>query len=257
MPGSVLTRRLGDLCIVAALLAAATPMPAQDVGELRGVRPALSVQGGVLDLEGEGMPRQGVAGIEAGLDLHRLVGIRGLYWRGVEEGVRGFDPIEAWGGEARLGAPLPAGITPYVALGGLWSASGRGTPPVRGRDGRTASPSFPGSVLPWAWGTAGSSEWARATTCWWTASPSCAARISPTTGSTGLGSPIASAGADRTAGRACGCAGPPSGARAGGHGCDRRRDPRGARRGPRLSERPAGYHPHPHRGGDHPPLRAR
>jgi hypothetical protein len=126
MPGSVLTRRLGDLCIVAALLAAATPMPAQDVGELRGVRPVLSVQGGVLDLEGEGMPRQGVAGIEAGLDLHRLVGIRGLYWRGVEEGVRGFDPIEAWGGEARLGAPLPAGITPYVALGGALVRFGEG-----------------------------------------------------------------------------------------------------------------------------------
>ena len=114
------------------LLSAATVLHAQDAGDLRGVRPVLSVQGGVLDLQGEEMPRQGIAGFEAGLDLHRLVGIRGLYWRGVEEGARGFDPVEGWGGEARLGAPLPAGITPYVALGGALVRFGEDHPGGQG-----------------------------------------------------------------------------------------------------------------------------
>lgn len=64
--------------------------------------------------------RQRVAGVLAGIDLGPYLGLRGFYWRGVEEGaLTDFDDLQAYGGEVKLKFGAVMGrLMPHLVLGG-------------------------------------------------------------------------------------------------------------------------------------------
>ncbi len=66
-----------------------------------------------LDIE-----NQSVAGVRAGLDLGRFVGLRGFWWRGVEDGYDAWEGIEGYGGEAQFNLGGDQGFSPHLLAGG-------------------------------------------------------------------------------------------------------------------------------------------
>lgn len=66
----------------------------------------------------QGIGDQDVAGLRAGFDVGRLVGLRGFYWRGTNSGFTRTEPVESWGGEAQLRLNSGQGVTPFLLLGG-------------------------------------------------------------------------------------------------------------------------------------------
>ncbi len=65
-----------------------------------------------LDLES-----QDVLGIRTGFDFGRYFGIRGYYWRGVNDQLQKFRPVQSWGGEAQFNLNSGEGIVPYLVAG--------------------------------------------------------------------------------------------------------------------------------------------
>lgn len=65
-----------------------------------------------------GLEDQDLAGIRAGVDFSPQVGVRGFYWRGVNEDRDGTDPVAGYGGEVQLNLNAGPGISPYLILGG-------------------------------------------------------------------------------------------------------------------------------------------
>ncbi len=61
---------------------------------------------------------QRMAGINAGLNLGPYVGVRGFYWRGMEEDKVDPDELQAYGGALRLNLGSGWNATPYLTLGG-------------------------------------------------------------------------------------------------------------------------------------------
>ncbi|RMF62458.1 MAG: hypothetical protein D6746_04000, partial [Bacteroidetes bacterium] len=63
---------------------------------------------------------QRMAGVFAGLDFGPYVGVRGFYWRGVQDGeIAKFVDLQAYGGEMKLAFSTSGqGLTPYLTLGG-------------------------------------------------------------------------------------------------------------------------------------------
>ncbi len=60
-----------------------------------------------------------LAGGSAGIDLGPYVGLRGFYWRGLEDGeLTSFDQLAMYGGEVRMRLNTAAGMIPYLTLGG-------------------------------------------------------------------------------------------------------------------------------------------
>jgi len=60
-----------------------------------------------------------MAGANAGIDLGPYVGLRGFYWRGIEDGeLTSFDKLAMYGGEVRMRLNTATGLVPYVTLGG-------------------------------------------------------------------------------------------------------------------------------------------
>jgi len=60
-----------------------------------------------------------MAGVNAGIDLGSYVGLRGFYWRGIEDGeLTSFDKIAMYGGEVRMRLNTATGLVPYITLGG-------------------------------------------------------------------------------------------------------------------------------------------
>jgi hypothetical protein len=66
----------------------------------------------------QGIDDQDLAGVRAGFDMGRLVGLRGFYWRGTNSGFTNTEPIDSWGAEAQLRLNSGPGITPFLLLGG-------------------------------------------------------------------------------------------------------------------------------------------
>ncbi len=60
---------------------------------------------------------QYLAGLRTGLDLGRFFGLRGYYWRGVNDGFDEMAPIQSWGGEARFILNSGQGAVPYLVTG--------------------------------------------------------------------------------------------------------------------------------------------
>lgn len=65
-----------------------------------------------------GLNDQDLAGIRAGIDFSQQVGLRGFYWRGVNDDHDGTDPVTGYGGEVQLNLNSGPGISPYLILGG-------------------------------------------------------------------------------------------------------------------------------------------
>ncbi|HEU4884245.1 MAG TPA: hypothetical protein VFT45_18465 [Longimicrobium sp.] len=60
---------------------------------------------------------QEILGIRLGLDLADYAGIRGFYWRGLNEDRDGAAPIQSYGAEAQLNLNSGRGITPFLVAG--------------------------------------------------------------------------------------------------------------------------------------------
>ena len=64
-----------------------------------------------------GLENQQLLGARVGVDLARTVGIRGFYWRGMEDGFARTTPVQSWGAEAQLQLNPGPGLSPYL-IGG-------------------------------------------------------------------------------------------------------------------------------------------
>lgn len=60
---------------------------------------------------------QEVAGVRAGVDLTQQVGLRGFYWRGVNDDRDGTAPVAGYGGEAQFNLNTGPGIAPFLVIG--------------------------------------------------------------------------------------------------------------------------------------------
>lgn len=60
---------------------------------------------------------QNLAGVRAGMDLGRYVGLRGFYWQGVNDGFSATSPLRSYGGEAQFRLNSGAGVTPFLLAG--------------------------------------------------------------------------------------------------------------------------------------------
>jgi hypothetical protein len=64
-----------------------------------------------------GLGRQDVLGFRSGLDLGPYVGLRGHYWRGMNDAFDDDDPIQSWGAEAQFNLSTGEGAIPYLVGG--------------------------------------------------------------------------------------------------------------------------------------------
>ena len=60
---------------------------------------------------------QEIAGFRLGIDLADYAGLRGFYWRGLNEDRDGVAPIQSYGVEAQLNLNSGRGITPFLVAG--------------------------------------------------------------------------------------------------------------------------------------------
>ncbi len=60
---------------------------------------------------------QDIAGVRLGLDLADYAGIRGFYWRGLNDDHNGVSDLQAYGAEAQLNLNSGRGITPFLVAG--------------------------------------------------------------------------------------------------------------------------------------------
>ncbi|AMW04448.1 outer membrane protein [Gemmatimonas phototrophica] len=63
------------------------------------------------------LPDLEVAGVRAGIDFSPVFGIRGFYWRGVNDDRDGPAPVAGFGGEAQFNLSTGAGLSPYLITG--------------------------------------------------------------------------------------------------------------------------------------------
>jgi hypothetical protein len=85
---------------------------------LRGAAITVEPIGGRLDFADElNLARQNLLGVRAGLDLNRLVGVRGFFWRGINEDFNEATPIQGYGGEVQLNLGAGTGIVPHLLAG--------------------------------------------------------------------------------------------------------------------------------------------
>ncbi len=64
-----------------------------------------------------GLEDQDLAGVRAGIDFSPQVGLRGFYWRGVNDDHDGTDPVAGYGGEVQLNLNSGPGISPFLVVG--------------------------------------------------------------------------------------------------------------------------------------------
>jgi hypothetical protein len=64
-----------------------------------------------------GLDDQPFLGIRTGVNLGDLLGVRGYYWRGMDDNFTGTEPIQSWGGEAQFNLTSGQGFVPYVLFG--------------------------------------------------------------------------------------------------------------------------------------------
>jgi hypothetical protein len=61
--------------------------------------------------------RQYTAGGRAGLDLNQNVGLRGFYWRGVDDDFDDWDDLEGYGAELQFALNTGPGVSPFLLVG--------------------------------------------------------------------------------------------------------------------------------------------
>lgn len=85
-----------------------------------GVSLPVEVTAGQLNF-GEGLPYANTryVGVSSGFNFGPYVGIRGFYWRGMEEGYFStFDKLAVYGGEGKFKLSNGQGLTPHLSVGG-------------------------------------------------------------------------------------------------------------------------------------------
>ena len=60
---------------------------------------------------------QELAGLRAGIDIGRYVGVRGFYWRGTDKDFKHTEALQSWGGEMQFRLNSSPGLTPYLLAG--------------------------------------------------------------------------------------------------------------------------------------------
>ncbi len=104
----------------AAVTIPLTSMPDdyQSNAGLRGTSAPLEPFVGVLRYAGENqLPDQELAGVRAGIDFTPEFGVRGFYWRGVNDDRDATVPVTGYGGEAQFNLNTGPGISPYLIVG--------------------------------------------------------------------------------------------------------------------------------------------
>jgi hypothetical protein len=100
----------------AAVLTASSALPA--AAQWRGPTVPMEFFVGRQEFASElRVPDQDIAGVRLGVDLADFVGIRGFYWRGLNEDHNGVSPLQSYGAEAQLNLNSGRGITPFLVAG--------------------------------------------------------------------------------------------------------------------------------------------
>ena len=112
------------------------PQDGDDQAGLRGTTAPIEPFVGRLHYAGSvGMRDQNLAGIRAGIDFSPLFGVRGFYWRGVNEDRDQFVSVVGYGAEGQFNLNTGPGINPYAIAGaGRISYSGSYRDSVAGGD---------------------------------------------------------------------------------------------------------------------------
>lgn len=64
-----------------------------------------------------GLDDQPYAGLRTGLNFGQLIGLRGYFWRGMNDDFNDTDPVQSYGGEAQFNLNSGQGAIPYLLLG--------------------------------------------------------------------------------------------------------------------------------------------
>jgi len=87
-------------------------------GGLRGSTGPIEPFVGVLRYASENnLPDQELAGVRAGIDFSPVFGIRGFYWRGLNDDRDGTVDVSGYGGEAQFNLNTGPGLSPYLIVG--------------------------------------------------------------------------------------------------------------------------------------------
>ena len=65
-----------------------------------------------------GINHQSIAGFRAGFDLGPFLGLRGFWWRGVNDGFDAWEGVEGYGGEAQFNLGSDPWFSPHLLAGG-------------------------------------------------------------------------------------------------------------------------------------------
>ena len=102
------------LAAAGAVLFAIVPASAQRLGPTVPIEIFVGRQEFASELR---VPDQDLAGIRLGLDLADFFGIRGFYWRALNDDHNGVADLQAYGAEAQLNLNSGRGITPFLVAG--------------------------------------------------------------------------------------------------------------------------------------------
>lgn len=90
----------------------------RDSDGLRGTTSPIEPFVGVLRYAGaHNLPNQELAGVRAGIDFSPVFGVRGFYWRGVNDDRDGPADVSGYGGEAQFNLNTGPGISPFLIVG--------------------------------------------------------------------------------------------------------------------------------------------
>ena len=88
-------------------------------GTRTGSRLSFEPFGGLQTFDaGLGINHQSIAGFRAGFDLGPFLGLRGFWWRGVNDGFDAWEGVEGYGGEAQFNLGSDAEVSPHLLAGG-------------------------------------------------------------------------------------------------------------------------------------------
>ena len=104
-----------------------------EMGGLQGAAIPIEPFVGRLDYDSDlGLDEQTLVGARAGIDLSSLFGLRGYYWRGINDDFDDFQEVQSYGGEARFQLNAGPGLNPYVVAGAGRLDYGDGFEPAEG-----------------------------------------------------------------------------------------------------------------------------
>ncbi len=84
-----------------------------------GSRLSLEPFGGLQTFDADlGINHQSIAGFRAGFDLGPFLGLRGFWWRGVNDDFDAWKGVEGYGGEAQFNLSSDAEVSPHLLVGG-------------------------------------------------------------------------------------------------------------------------------------------